>query len=61
MPLQSHAHPPASDGEEHLLAGSVKRLAADTGSAGGALTPGQVRLRALRSLAKGVGLVLLGG
>jgi uncharacterized membrane protein YccC len=47
--------------EAQLMLSGVARLSADTGSDGAPPTPGGVRLRALKSLGKGVGLVLLGG
>ncbi|RKG77569.1 hypothetical protein D7W79_14990 [Corallococcus exercitus] len=47
--------------EGQLLLDGVQRLSTETGSTGDPLTPGAVRLRALRTLAKGTGLVLLGG
>ncbi|MBN9682754.1 MULTISPECIES: hypothetical protein [unclassified Corallococcus] len=46
--------------EDRLLLDGVERLSEETGSAGAPLTPGAVRLRALGTLAKGSGLVLLG-
>ncbi|RKH48708.1 hypothetical protein D7X55_07585 [Corallococcus sp. AB049A] len=46
--------------EDQLLLDGVQRLSEETGSAGAPLTPGAVRLRALGTLAKGSGLVLLG-
>lgn len=43
-----------------LMLGGLQRLSAETGSTGEPLTTGAVRLRALKALAKGTGLVLLG-
>ncbi|NNC02858.1 hypothetical protein HJC10_08330 [Corallococcus exiguus] len=48
------------DLEGQLLLDGVRRLSSETGSTGAPLTPGAVRIRALRTLAKGAGLVLLG-
>ncbi|WP_375754268.1 hypothetical protein [Corallococcus exercitus] len=53
--------PPSKPGlEAQLLLDGVQRLSAETGSTGEPLTPGAVRRRALWTLAKGAGLVLLG-
>ncbi|WP_083892230.1 hypothetical protein [Corallococcus coralloides] len=46
--------------ESQILLDGVQRLSTETGSSGAPLTPGAVRLRALWTLAKGSGLVLLG-
>ncbi|RKH47755.1 hypothetical protein D7X12_01690, partial [Corallococcus sicarius] len=44
-----------------MLLHTAERLAAETASTGGPLTSGTVRRRALLTLGKGLGLVLLGG
>ncbi|NOK20190.1 hypothetical protein [Corallococcus carmarthensis] len=51
---------PSKSGLEGQLLSGVQRLSTETGSTGEPLTPGAVRRRALRTLAKGTGLVLLG-
>lgn len=53
--------PPVRDAMGRALLHTAERLAAETASTGVLLTSGTVRLRALRTLGKGLGLVLLGG
>ncbi|CAM3569564.1 hypothetical protein COSO111634_19585 [Corallococcus soli] len=53
--------PPVRDAAARVLLHTAERLAAETTRTGGPLTSGAVRLRALRTLGKGLGLVLLGG
>lgn len=53
--------PPVRDATARMLLHTVERLATETASTGAPLTSGAVRRRALLTLGKGLGLVLLGG